>query len=63
MCKSPLGKERKHFYKEEKDSGRALVNRVYGFSLNSVLFSSLFLVASAFFTGHESSLFWSPNSV
>ena len=50
------------FYRAEKEVGRAIVNRVHGFSLAELLpgKKSFFLVG--YYHRFESSPFWSPNS-
>ena len=64
---SPLtAREGELFYREEKEVGRALVNRVHGLSLAELLpgkESSFFVLSSVTITGHKCSPFWSPESL
>ena len=60
-----MARENEHFYRAEKEGGRAVVNRVHGFS-ESVFArkeedSCFFLLGSAIVAGHEMSSFWSLN--
>lgn len=56
-------REKNTFIERKRKLGRAIVNRVHGFSSTESLpgKESFYLLGSAIFTGHESSLFWSPN--
>ena len=55
----PTARKGEHFYREEKKVGRAIVNRIYDFSLSEFLpgKKAFFLLGSAILTGHESTSF------
>ena len=64
---SYTGRERKPANTEKKEAGSIVVNPVHGFSLAESLSGNegffFFLLGSAMVKGHESSPFWSPNSI
>ena len=63
-----LTRQEKENFIGGKEVGKAMVNQVHGFSLAESLPGKkrgvfLFLLGSAVITGHESSPFWSPDSI